>query len=214
MRLRPLSRPSAALALWMIGSSLVPLPARAGETAPTAALIAEARRDFTLNGKQIPPEIFRDFGDGDLADSGTIWVTVDVKTAIGSNLYFYEIRQNRTWISQKKVTANAGAGEETGSHISARRRTAFSWFSPPTAAAARATSSRCTSPILSRPRLRPRRQALRAHQPDELAQGRPGRPLARRDQHREKHNPHRDDAQGAVDETGARETMTIVARRR
>ena len=163
MRLRPLSRPSAALALWMIGSSLVPLPARAGETAPTAALIAEARRDFTLNGKQIPPEIFRDFGDGDLADSGTIWVTVDVKTAIGSNLYFYEIRQNRTWISQKKVTANAGAGEETGSHISARRRTAFSWFSPPTAAAARATSSRCTSSILSRPRLRPRRQDLRAH---------------------------------------------------
>jgi hypothetical protein len=114
MGLRPLSRPSAALALWMIGSSLVPLPARAGEAAPTAALIAEARRDFTLNGKQIPPVIFRDFGDGDLADSGTIWVTVDVKAAIGSNLYFDEIRQNGTWISQKKVTANAGAEEETG----------------------------------------------------------------------------------------------------
>jgi hypothetical protein len=41
-----------------------------------AALIAEARRAFTLNGKQVPPEIFRDFGDGDLADSGTIWVTI------------------------------------------------------------------------------------------------------------------------------------------
>jgi hypothetical protein len=57
--LRPPSRPSAALALWMIGSSLVPLPATAGEAAATAALIAEARRAFTLNGKQIPPEIFR-----------------------------------------------------------------------------------------------------------------------------------------------------------
>jgi hypothetical protein len=71
MRLRPLS-PSAVLALWMISSSLVPLPATAGEAAPAAALIAEVRRAFTLNGKQIPPEIFRDFGDGDLADSGSI----------------------------------------------------------------------------------------------------------------------------------------------
>jgi hypothetical protein len=113
MRLRPPSRPSAALALWLIGSSLVPLPATAGEAAPTAAPIAEVRRAFTLNRKQIPPEIFRDFGDGDLADSGSIWVTVDVKAAIGSNLYFDEIRQNGTWISQKKVTATAGAGEET-----------------------------------------------------------------------------------------------------
>jgi hypothetical protein len=114
MRLRPLSRPSAVLALWMISSSLVPSPATAGEAAPTAALIAEVRRAFTLNGKQIPPEIFRDFGDGDLADSGSIWVTVDVKAAIGSNLYFDEIKQNGSWISQKKVAANAGAEEETG----------------------------------------------------------------------------------------------------
>ena len=53
MHLRPLSRPSVTLALWMIGSSLVSLPATAGEVAPTAALIAEARRAFTLNGKQI-----------------------------------------------------------------------------------------------------------------------------------------------------------------
>jgi hypothetical protein len=72
MHLRPLSGPNAALALWMIGSSLVPLPATAGDAAPTTALIAEVRRAFTLNGKQIPPEIFRDFGDGDLADSGSI----------------------------------------------------------------------------------------------------------------------------------------------
>jgi hypothetical protein len=72
---------------------------------------AEARRAFTLNGKQIPPEIFRDFRDGDSADSGTIWVTVDIKAAIGSNLYFDEIRQNGAWISQTKVTA--GTEQET-----------------------------------------------------------------------------------------------------
>jgi hypothetical protein len=113
MRLRPPSRRIAALALCMIGSSLVPLPAAAGEAAPTAALIAEVRRAFTLNGRQILPEIFRDFGDGDLADSASIWVTVDVKPAIGSNLYFDAITQNGAWISQKKVTANAGAGQET-----------------------------------------------------------------------------------------------------
>jgi hypothetical protein len=62
MHLRPLSRPSATLALWMIGSSLVSRPATTSEVAPTDALIAEARRAFTLNGKQIPSEIFRDFG--------------------------------------------------------------------------------------------------------------------------------------------------------
>jgi hypothetical protein len=41
-------------------------------------------------------------------------VTADVKAAIGSNLYLDEIRQNGTWINQKKVTTNAGAEEETG----------------------------------------------------------------------------------------------------
>jgi hypothetical protein len=41
-------------------------------------------------------------------------VTVDVKAAIGSNLYFDKIRKNGSWISQKKVTANAGTEEETG----------------------------------------------------------------------------------------------------
>jgi hypothetical protein len=34
--------------------------------------------------------------------------------AIGSNLYFDDIRQNGKWISQKKVTANACTEEETG----------------------------------------------------------------------------------------------------
>src|SRR5262252_7285742 len=56
--------------------------------------IGQLRHSFTLNGKPIPLEIFRDLGDGDLADSGSIWVTVDVKAAIGSNLRFDDIKRN------------------------------------------------------------------------------------------------------------------------
>jgi len=113
MRRRPLFRPSVTLALLIIGSSLAPPQAAGREGTPPAALIAEMRRSFTLNGKQIPPEIFRDFGDGDLADSGAIWVTVDVNAAIGSNLYFGDIKQNGAWITQKKPGATPGAEEET-----------------------------------------------------------------------------------------------------
>jgi hypothetical protein len=104
---------SAALALWMIASVLVPPPATADEAASAAALITEARHTFTLDGRQIPPEIFRAFGDGDLADSGAIWVTVDVKAAIGSNLYFDDITQNGDWIIQRKSAARPGGAEET-----------------------------------------------------------------------------------------------------
>jgi len=101
---------NSILALGVIGSSLPPVTAIAQEAPSAAALMAEVRRSFTLNGKAIPPEIFRDFGDGDLADSGNIWVTVDLKTAIGSNLYFDEIKQDGRWISQRK----AGSDEEIG----------------------------------------------------------------------------------------------------
>ena len=47
-------------------------------------------------------------------------MTVDVKAAIGSNLYFDEIRQNGSWISQKTkntirvVTTRKGPADETG----------------------------------------------------------------------------------------------------
>jgi hypothetical protein len=90
-----------ALAAWLLVLSLAPPLAGAGET-PSAALLAEARRSFTLNGKQIPPEVFRDFGDGDLADSGAIWVTIDVNAAIGSNLYFDPIEPNGGWLLRGK----------------------------------------------------------------------------------------------------------------
>jgi hypothetical protein len=112
MHRRPLFCPSAALGLWLIGCFLPPVAAIAGE-ASTGTLIAEARRSFRLDGKMIPPEIFRDFGDGDMADSGAIWVTVDVKAAIGSNLYFDDITQNGAWVIQKKSAARPGDPEET-----------------------------------------------------------------------------------------------------
>jgi len=106
---RPSARLSAALALGVIVLSFSPLPATADDAAEAAALVAEVRQKFTLEGKTIPPEIFRDFGDGDMADSGDIWVTVDLKAAIGSNLYFDEIKQDGSWIRQKS-TSNETTG--------------------------------------------------------------------------------------------------------
>jgi hypothetical protein len=97
-----MSRLLAAAAL--IVMSFMPAPASAGEAPQTASLITEVRRTFTIDGKPIPPEIFRDFGDGDLADTGPIWVTVDVKASIGSNLgqglrahQSYQYRLHRAW---------------------------------------------------------------------------------------------------------------------
>lgn len=78
-----------------------------------SALVGEVRRSFTLNGKTIPPEIFRDFGDGDLADSGSIWVTVDIAAAIDSNLYYDPIRPDGQWRIQKKQRLITDVPEET-----------------------------------------------------------------------------------------------------
>ena len=109
------SRPAlrAAFLLLTVVSVIATAPARGAEATSAAALVAEASRGFTLDGKPIPPEIFRDFGDGDLADSGAIWVTVDAKAAIGSNLYYDDITQNGAWITQKKAASGPGAGEQT-----------------------------------------------------------------------------------------------------
>jgi hypothetical protein len=101
---------ATALAAWLLALSLAP-PLAGADEAPPSALVAEVRHSFTVDGKPIPPEIFRDFGDGDLADSGAIWVTVDVKAAIGSNLYFDDITKNGDWIIQTKVRPDAN--EET-----------------------------------------------------------------------------------------------------
>jgi hypothetical protein len=107
-----MSRLLAAAAL--IVMSFMPAPASAGEAPQTASLITEVRRTFTIDGKPIPPEIFRDFGDGDLADTGPIWVTVDVKASIGSNLYFDDIKQDGRWINQRKTNSKGEMLEETG----------------------------------------------------------------------------------------------------
>jgi hypothetical protein len=98
----------------LIATSFSLRPALAGNAPSTASLIAEVHRAFTIDGKPIPPEIFRDFGDGDLADSGSIWVTVDIKAATGSKLYFDDIKQNGRWISQKKTSTKGEVEDETG----------------------------------------------------------------------------------------------------
>ena len=109
--MRPSHR-ALALAGWLFVLSLAPL-ARAAE-ASSAALVAEMRRSFTLDGKPVPTQIFRDFGDGDMADSGPIWVTVDVKSAIGSNLYYDAITKNGDWLVQRKVQTLPFGDELTG----------------------------------------------------------------------------------------------------
>jgi hypothetical protein len=100
----------AALWLALLGAPRVADAADQAATS-TAALLAEVRHSFTLHGKPIPPEIFRDFGDGDLADSvGSIWVTVDLEAAVGSNLYYDDITVDHRSAMQKKT----GSDEETG----------------------------------------------------------------------------------------------------
>jgi hypothetical protein len=78
-----------------------------------AAQVAEVRKSFTLNGQIIPPEIFRDFGDGNLADSDGIWVTVDLAAAVGSNLYYDPVREYGPWKIQKKQRLETDTPEET-----------------------------------------------------------------------------------------------------
>src|SRR5581483_1270859 len=104
-----------SLAVLFVAFGFAPPTAIAEEVSKTsdAALVAEMRKSFTIGGKPIPPEIFRDFGDGDLADSGGIWITVDAVAAIGSNLYFDEIKQNGGNVSQVKRGPNNAVEETT-----------------------------------------------------------------------------------------------------
>jgi hypothetical protein len=110
MATKSLTRLFAALAWLLIG---VGAPAMAQSAGDDAALLSEVRRAFTLHGKPIPPEIFRNFGDGDLADSGSIWVTVDIEAAIGSNLYGDDIKTEGKWLSQKRANQSLNGSEET-----------------------------------------------------------------------------------------------------
>jgi hypothetical protein len=80
---------------------LLQLVVSSGAMAQSAALVAELRQGFTLGGKVVPPEIFRDMGDGDLADSKSILTTVDLDAAVGSNRYADGIRDVAGWQVQK-----------------------------------------------------------------------------------------------------------------
>ncbi len=111
MRKGSLARAACMLAAVCIACSGVASIASAASH--KTSLVAEARRVFTLHGKPIPPEIFRDMGDGDLADSGSIWVTVDIEAATGSNLYADDIKEDHGWIIQTKASQKANDGEET-----------------------------------------------------------------------------------------------------
>jgi hypothetical protein len=112
-------RPTAALgAFWFLFHGMPLIPRAAAEEVSRAAnspaaFVAEVRRSFTLHGKVIPPEILRDLGDGNLADSTGIWVTVDLEAAIGSNLYADVIREERGWFTQTKASRNMNDGNET-----------------------------------------------------------------------------------------------------
>jgi hypothetical protein len=117
--MKPCRLAFALAALCLMTCSGVPSIATAGAQETTradasdAALLAEVRRAFTLHGKPIPPEIFRDFGDGNIADSASIWVTVDIEAAIGSNLYFEDIKEEHGWFSQTKANPSLNGQEET-----------------------------------------------------------------------------------------------------
>jgi hypothetical protein len=114
---KPISLGLAAAFTAILAGSGAPLAVNAADriVSPVAtdALVAEVRHSFTIHGQPIPPEIFRDFGDGDLADSGAIWVTIDAAAAIGSNLYFDPIKQDGAYVSQSKPTPNGGYTERT-----------------------------------------------------------------------------------------------------
>jgi hypothetical protein len=99
------------IVLWLVCSAILTWPA-AAQTPTTSALLDEVRKTFTLGGKRIPPEIFRDFGDGNLADSLPIWVTVDLRAAIDSNLYYDDIKQQGDWVIQRKPAPNTMNGAE------------------------------------------------------------------------------------------------------
>jgi hypothetical protein len=87
---------AAAMFLFALTAPAQPVPARAS--------LEELRHGLTIGGKPIPPEVFGDFGDSDMADSGSIRVTIDVAAAIGSNLYADDIKVGPNgWVTQTKV---------------------------------------------------------------------------------------------------------------
>ncbi|MGA2493403.1 MAG: hypothetical protein ABSF67_10680 [Roseiarcus sp.] len=80
-----------------------------------AGPLDELRRSFTLDGKPVPPNVFRDFGDADLGDSLPSVVAIDVKAAVDSNRYGDPIVRRGDWLTQSRPAAGTLNGaEETG----------------------------------------------------------------------------------------------------
>jgi V8-like Glu-specific endopeptidase len=89
---------AAAFLLALTGSAL---------SAPVDASLKELRQSFTLDHKPIPPEVFGDFGDSDIADSASIRVTIDLLAAMGSNLYYDDVAVSpEGWVTQKRQVPN------------------------------------------------------------------------------------------------------------
>jgi hypothetical protein len=103
---------AALLTVNWVGSTTAQAGQGTHPDAATAKLVSEVRRSFQVRGRPVPPGIFWDFGDGDLADSGPIWVTVDVAAATGSNLYADDIEKADGWFSQKLRMRSPRPGEE------------------------------------------------------------------------------------------------------
>jgi len=79
-----------------------------------AGPLDELRRSFTLDGKPVPPDVFRDFGDADLGDSLPAVVAIDVKAAIDSNRYGDPIARRGGWLTQSRAApATLNGVEET-----------------------------------------------------------------------------------------------------
>jgi hypothetical protein len=77
-----------------------------------ASPLDELRRSFTLDGKPVPPGVFRDFGDADLDDSLPSVVAIDVKAAIDSNRYGDPIARRGEWLTQSRPAAGSLNGAE------------------------------------------------------------------------------------------------------
>jgi hypothetical protein len=81
-----------------------------------ASPLDELRRAFTLDGKPIPPDVFRDFGDADLGDSLPAVVTIDVKAAIESERYGFPIARRGDWVTQSRPATGSLNGAEESSY--------------------------------------------------------------------------------------------------
>ena len=110
-----------------------------------ASPLDELRRSFTLDGKPVPPDVFRDFGDADLGDSLPAVVTIDVKAAINSNRYGFPIARRGGLVTQSRpAIGSLNGAEETGyRYVGATKNGLPRRHRHLTAAAAAASSPRC-----------------------------------------------------------------------